>query len=80
MSENNSWPPLRKGDEPDIAQIQVIHKADGWYVFNGDLIGPFYARKSATDLAVGLVEALRDTGRAASWQMIEEVAPSTPRS
>jgi hypothetical protein len=54
--------PSRKGDELDTALIQAVRKPDGWYVFTGDLIGPFYTRKSATDLGVGLVEALRDTG------------------
>jgi hypothetical protein len=80
MSQTDPWSALRKGAEFDAALIQVVHKPDGWYVFNGELIGPFYARKSATDLAVGLVEALRDTGQAASWQMVEEIAPPTSPS
>ena len=60
----------------DRGVVKVIQKVDGWYVLHDGLIGPFFARKTATDLAVVLVGALRQEGVPAGWYVASELPPS----
>ena len=76
MQDRVSSPPGSNGGEFEPAVVKVTRQDDGWYVIHRGPIGPFFARKTATDVAVGLVNALREAGVPADWLIASEIGPS----
>jgi hypothetical protein len=42
--------------------IKITKEPAGWFVTGQDPIGPFFSRQRATDLAEGMVAAIRASG------------------
>jgi hypothetical protein len=55
--------------EPVI--IKVCQEERGWFVESAVRIGPFFAKKTATDLAADWVAAIRASGDSASVEIVE---------
>ena len=51
--------------------IRVLQEDHGWFVENAGRIGPFFAKKTATDLAADWVAALRASGVPASVEIVD---------
>lgn len=45
--------------------IKVLQEEQGWFVESAVRIGPFFSKKTATDIAADWVEALRASGDSA---------------
>lgn len=54
--------------------ITVSQEERGWFVEHGGRIGPFFSKKTATDLASDWVAALRATGKAAGVLFVDDKA------
>jgi hypothetical protein len=78
VQDNISSPPGSNGGEFKPAVIKVVREDDGWYVLHNGPIGPFEARKTATDVAVSLVYALREAGVPAEWFAASGTEPRPP--
>ena len=76
MQDRISSPPGSNGGDLEPAVVKVIRQDDGWYVVHHGPIGPFFARKTATDIAVGLVSALREAGVPADWLIASDIGPT----
>ena len=59
----------------ETAVIKVSHEDKGWFVEHEGRIGPFFSKKTATDLAADWVAALRASGGAAGLLFVELKPP-----
>jgi hypothetical protein len=64
-----SW--SKKNPSPEPIVIKVLQEERGWFVESAVRIGPFFAKKTATDIASDWVEALRASGDSAGM-VVEE--------
>jgi hypothetical protein len=64
-----SW--SKKAAAPQPIVIKVLQEERGWFVESAIRIGPFFAKKTATDVAADWVQALRASGDSAGM-VIEE--------
>lgn len=51
--------------------IKVLEEERGWFVESTVRIGPFFAKKTATDLAADWVTAIRASGDSAGVLIVE---------
>lgn len=58
-----SWSKKQTAAQPIV--IKVLQEERGWFVESAVRIGPFFAKKTATDIAADWVEALRASGDSA---------------
>ena len=58
--------------EPTV--IKVSQEDRGWFVEHDGRIGPFFSKKTATDLAADWVAALRASGEAAGLLFVDDTA------
>jgi len=58
-----SWSKKQTASQPIV--IKVLQDERGWFVESAVRIGPFFAKKTATDIAADWVEALRASGDSA---------------
>ena len=69
--------PERREPEADIESvlepvvIKICQEDRGWFVEHQGRIGPFFSKKTATDLAVDWVAALRASGKAAGLLFVD---------
>jgi hypothetical protein len=69
--------PDRREPEADLdptfepAVIKVSQEDRGWFVEHQGRIGPFFSKKTATDLAADWVAALRASGEAAGLLFVD---------
>jgi hypothetical protein len=61
--------PPQTPSEPFV--IKVLHEERGWFVESAVRIGPFFAKKTATDLAADWVTALRAAGDSAGVLIVD---------
>ena len=62
--------------EPTV--IKVSQEDRGWFVEHDGRIGPFFSKKTATDLAADWVAALRASGEAAGMLFVDDKAREDP--
>jgi hypothetical protein len=55
----------------ELTVIRVTQEDRGWFVEHQGRIGPFFSKKTATDLAADWVAALRASGEAAGLLFVE---------
>ncbi|MDB5424459.1 MAG: hypothetical protein JWQ29_1875 [Phenylobacterium sp.] len=56
--------------------IEITKEPEGWFVTGRDSIGPFFSRQRATDLAEGMVAAIRASGQDVRLVAHDRPAPS----
>ena len=72
--------PEREGSDADLdaalepTVIKVSQEDRGWFVEHQGRIGPFFSKKTATDLAADWVAALRASGEAAGLLFVDHTA------
>jgi hypothetical protein len=63
------WSKKQAASQPIL--IKVMQEEPGWFVESAVRIGPFFSKKTATDIAADWVQALRASGDSAGV-VIEE--------
>lgn len=69
VASPKSWSKKETAAQPIV--IKVSQEERGWFVESAIRIGPFFAKKTATDIAADWVQALRASGDSAGM-VIEE--------